>query len=115
MRPYGSVKARKRCREAPEVLLASIIRSTIHGSQRQLRARRTPDSHQVIRVYARILEFKKTGEIFDLHVDDICQQILTLGASVEGQLESEDGDQSNDAVIEDLESCQLQILKHLDF
>ena len=40
-------------------------------------------SHQVIRVYARILEFKKSGQIFDLHVDDICQQILTLSASVE--------------------------------
>ena len=72
-------------------------------------------SHQVIRVYARILEFKKTGEIFELHVDDICQQILTLSASVEGQLGSEDGDHSNNAVMEDLESCQLQILKHLDF
>jgi len=71
-------------------------------------------SHQVIRVYAQILEFKKSGQIFDLHIDEMYQQILTLSASVAKQVGFSDGDPSNIAIIEDLENCQLQGLKHLD-
>jgi len=71
-------------------------------------------SHQVIRVYAQILEFKKSGQIFGLHIDEMYQQMLTLSASVAKQARSDGSNPSNATIIEDLENCQLQGLKHLD-
>ena len=71
-------------------------------------------SHQVIRVYAQILQFKKSGQIFDLHIDEMYQQMLTLSASVAKQVRSDDTNPSNVTIMADLDDCQLQGLKHLD-